>query len=182
MAIILSDIHTLDQHLSTYLNTPQVYCPDNCPHCSSCNLWLHGVYYRKAACENGDVGPIPIQRFICVPCKHTCSVLPEYIPPKRWFHWVLQEMALALLLMGTSLLGAWLALFDRQPRGPSLSTLHRWSAWLRRHYSLHRLHLCSQFPELGRSANFTEFWQVCLQKMSLSSAMNILHRAGVVIP
>lgn len=182
MPFILSGLLTLDQHLSTYLETPSAYRPQCCPHCGSAGLWCHGTYDRQAKCEKGDECPVPIQRFFCPPCRRTCSVLPEYIPPRRWYHWALQSVALSLLLMGKSVLGVWQILFDQTSQEPSLSTLRRWWSCLREGYALHRFHLCSVLPELGRAANFTDFWQTCLQKIPLSSAMNTLHRAGVRIP
>jgi hypothetical protein len=39
-----------------------------------------------------------------------------------------------------------------------------------------------RFPELGRSVDFTAFWQNCLQAMSLSQAMAWLDREGVIVP
>ncbi len=182
MSIILSAIATLDQHISVYFNTPSNYRPESCPHCGQAGLWCHGVYTRHAQCESEHGCPAQIPRFFCRPCKRTCSVLPEYIPPRRWYHWITQSIAFSLLLMGKSLLGVRDELFDRLPCGPSLSTLQRWWYWLRKSYSLHRFHLCNRLPELGRTANFTDFWKVCLQKMSLASAMNIIHRAGLPVP
>lgn len=182
MPNILSGMHNLDQHLSAYLDHPLDYKPDHCPYCFSHCLWAHGTYERKAACENGRRCPIPIPRFLCVLCGRTCSTLPEYIPPKRWYHWAVQQMALSLLLMGNSLLSVWSALFDRQPCGPCQSTLQRWWIGLKHHYSHHRFHLCSALPALGYTARFTDFWQACLQQVPLSSAMIKFHRAGLAIP
>jgi hypothetical protein len=39
-----------------------------------------------------------------------------------------------------------------------------------------------RFPELGRSVDFTDFWQNCLQTMLLSEAMAWLDREGVIVP
>ena len=182
MPLILSGILTLDQHLSAYIEAPSPYRPERCPHCGCAGLWCHGSYSRQAACENGHDIPVPIQRFFCPPCERTCSVLPEYIPPKRWYHWALQKMVLSLLLTGMSLLGVWQVLFDRTPWAPSLSTVQRWWHRLKQSYPQQRLHLCSLLPELGRTINVIDFWQTCLHKMPLSSAMNALHRAGICIP
>jgi hypothetical protein len=53
---------------------------------------------------------------------------------------------------------------------------------LKLQYPHHRLHLCSALPELGYSAQLTDFWQACLQKLPLSGAMLLLHRAGLTTP
>lgn len=182
MSAILSAIDTLDQHLSTYLHNPSAYKPAQCPGCSSHRLWSHGTYERKARCENGHRCPILIPRYICALCKHTCSTLPEFIPPRRWYHWAIQQMALSLLLLGHSVLSVWARLFDRAPCGPSPSTLQRWRQALKARYPRHRLALCSALPTLGYTSGFTDFWQACLQKLPLSSAMVIIHRSAIPIP
>lgn len=184
MAFILSGIHTLNQHLSTWLSNPQAYKPNHCPHCFSTHLWAHGCYERKAQCEiQANSGcSVPIPRFLCAICKRTCSTLPEFIPPRRWYYWLVQQLALSLLLIGGSLLSVWFSLFDRHPRGPSQSTLQRWFANLKHQHHEHHFCLCSVMPELGYTPNFTDFWQACLQKIPLSSAMVMVHRSGFPTP
>jgi len=86
MAHILAGIHTQDQHIKTWLNDIDAYRPAQCPHCGRSGLWSHVVYYRQAQCERPNGNPVPIPRFRCQYCSRTCSTLPEYIPPKRWYH------------------------------------------------------------------------------------------------
>lgn len=184
MPLILSEIHNLDQHISTFLNDPDRYRPSQCPHCGKSGLWLHGVYYRQAACEKGVGTSAPIQRFLCSGCEHTCSVLPETIPPRRWYHWFVQQVAFQLLMMGHSLLDVCkrMSILLPNPRTPDPSTLYRWRRQCREQFPEQHFHLCSQFPELGRCANYQAFWHACLDLMSLSRAMLHLHQAGLVIP
>ncbi len=184
MQLILSDIAHLDQHISTFINHPDRYRPSQCLHCGSSGLWAHGVYYRKAACEKGVGCCAPIQRFLCPDCEQTCSVLPEYIPPRRWYHWIVQQLAFRLLMMGQSLLKVCkhLAASLPNPLTPDISTLYRWRRQCRCQFTEHHFHLCSQYPELGRYACYQTFWQACLDKMPLSEAMLKLHRAGLSIP
>ena len=40
MPHILSGIHTLDQHLQTWLDDIDQYRPSQCPHCGRSGLWL----------------------------------------------------------------------------------------------------------------------------------------------
>jgi len=87
-------------------------------------------------------------------------------------------LAFLWLIAGVTLLKTWSSLFDRQPRGPSQATLQRWHQQFQNDYDQHRFHLCSQFPDLGRNAQFTDFWQACLRKMPLASAMAIVHRSS----
>jgi len=184
MQLILSDIHTLDQHLFTFLKQPDRYRPCQCPHCGKSGLWMHGVYYRQARCEKGVGGSAPIQRFLCPDCEQTCSVLPQYIPPRRWYHWAAQQLVLRLFIMGYSLLDIYrrMSISLPNPRTPSISTLYRWRRQCRCQFPMHQFQLCSHHPELGRYTGYHAFWNACLDKMSLSRAMLTLHQAGLTIP
>lgn len=184
MPLILSGIHSLDQHISTFLNDPNRYRPSQCPHCGKSRLWLHGVYYRRATCEKGVGTCAPIQRFLCAGCAQTCSVLPEYIPPRRWYHWFVQQIAFQLLMAGHSLLAVCrqLSTLLPNPQTPAPATLYRWRRRCREQFPEQQFHLRSQFPELGNCPDSTAFWRACLDKRSLSQAMFHLHQAGLVIP
>jgi len=185
MTHILAGIHTLDQHLQTWLSDIDQYRPAQCPHCTRSGLWSHGVYYRHARCEQGKGNPAPIPRFICQHCKRTCSTLPEYIPPRRWYHWFVQQLALQLSIMGRSLMQIWRALCDAalpDDAVPSMSTLQRWLQRQRQRFSRHRFHLLNVMPVLGYSADFAGFWHTCLNTLPLSAAMLILNRNLATIP
>ena len=187
MRLILSDINSLDQHISTCLDRPDQYRPAQCPYCGKAGLWCHGVYFRNAACEKGIGCAAPIPRFIC-PCEQcgrTCSVLPEYIPPRRWYHWVVQQLVITLLVMGLSLMAVCdqlSMLYQHLPDLPSISTVYRWSVALQNQYPQHRFHLCCRQPEFGRAPDYSEFWQLVISQMSLSKAMLQLNQAGEIIP
>lgn len=180
MSLILSGIHTLDQHLSTLLDEPSAYRPKCCQNCSKQGLWSHGFYTRKAACEQGSGNPAMIPRFLCPNCSQTCSVLPEYIPPKRWYHWATQQLALWLLLYGSTYNGVLEVLSscsDREGCEPSISTLHRWWSRFKGDYLKSRFTLCNHFPSLGVTNTLASFWLSCFDKMRLSSVMAVLFNA-----
>lgn len=179
MFLILSYVDNADQHDALLNANRKAYKPVHCPHCSACQLWCHGTYMRQSAveCKDAPRRAIAIPRFFCVTCEQTCSTLPEFIAPRRWYHWAVQQVVFLLLLSKETLLEVWSSLFDRQPRGPSQATIQRWHRQFRADYDLHRLHLCSQLPELGYTADFTDFWQACLQKIPLASAMSIVYRS-----
>lgn len=179
MPSILTGIQSLDQHYSTLIKNPSNYRPARCNGCGKSKLWSHGFYTRKAQCEEGHGNPALIPRFLCPHCLKTCSVLPEYIPPKRWYHWAIQEVALRLLLSGHTYNHVLEALCQRPIKRqnfiePSLSTLSRWWSRFKSDYLNCRLFLCSDFPTLGITNNLSEFWLSCFEKMRLSSAMALL--------
>ena len=177
MLSILAGILSLVQHISTSLKTPTYYAPVCCPHCGKAGVWGHGSYPRKAdRSEDGALNPILIRRFFCQFCLKTCSVLPECIPPRRWYLWEVQQVALLLFLTGKSVYAA------AKEAGPSQQTIKRWLDHFRKRFKYHRDVLCNQFVELGRAVGWASFWQATLRKISLSSAMRLCHVAGVTIP
>lgn len=179
MPSILTGIQSLDQHNFTLLKNPSNYRPACCKGCGKSKLWLHGFYTRKADCEKGDGNPALIPRFLCPHCQLTCSVLPEYIPPKRWYHWATQQLVLRLLLSGSTYNDVLEALCNlsvdsRDFSEPSMSTLHRWWSRFKSDYLNCRFSLCNDFPTLGITTNLSTFWLSCFEKMRLSSAMALL--------
>lgn len=185
MAHILAGIYTQDQHIQTWYDDVDQYRPSQCPHCGRSGLWLHGVYYRQAQCECPKGNPVPIPRFLCQHCRHTCSTLPEYIPPRRWYHWFVQQLALQLSLAGRSLMQTWQALCSSTSADgvvPSICTLQRWLRRYKQRLVLHRFHLLNSHPTLGYVSGFADFWQACLNTTPLSTAMMTLNRNLDVIP
>lgn len=179
MRPILADIATLMQHIIEFRSNPESYRPSNCCYCGYRKPRCHGHYTRKADRENStekSLNSIEIPRFYCPICKKTCSVLPECIPPRRWYLWHIQQACLLLSFSGMSL---------RQIAKrslPSRWTISRWLGRLKEQFELHALHLKSRFSEFGYSNSFERFWKNCLAKFSLSKAMLILNNLGVDIP
>ncbi len=179
MAVILAGITSLVQHVHHLKTQPEDYRPARCPHCGVGGLWHHGGYTRKAnrRCLRRETDePIVIPRFRCLPCRKTCSCLPEVIPPRRHYLWDIQQLALLLAVTGVSLnqVARWFR--------PSRHSLRRWWRRCQSCFSLQAFHLRSCFPTLGRSVGIRDFWLNCLSQMSLSQAMFQLHRCGVVVP
>jgi transposase-like protein len=176
---IVASIISLQQHLDILASNPIIYRPRVCPYCSFGQLWCHGCYERKAdrvGSASDSLNPIPIPRYLCPGCHQTCSRLPECIAPRRWYNWTIQQLVILTLLTDCSLrLCSQQCNLDRH-------TVRRWWHELQEHHHEFALFLRMRFPELGRSANFTTFWQNCLQAMSLSQAMAWLDREGVIVP
>ncbi len=174
---MVSAIVSLAQHLHAIRHTPQDYRPAACPHCGLGRLWRHGCYVRKADRRSPSVQslhPIPIPRYCCAGCGHTCSRLPGCLAPRRWYDWAMQQRALLAVLRGLSLrrCAAW--------TGLARQTVRRWQAWLAGRHEVFAFHLRSRFGELGRAGELAEFWQTCWRSVSLADAMTWLNRVMVV--
>ncbi|MBU0500389.1 MAG: hypothetical protein KJ558_12965 [Gammaproteobacteria bacterium] len=179
MARIVPYIVSLSQHLLTLEAQPARYRPDRCPCCGlGGRIWSHGVYYRKANRhrEPGVVSLIPIPRFFCGGCRRTCSRLPECLPPRRWYPWLVQQILLCCPLTGGFLNKA-AALI-----GVDRHTGRRWWNGLQDRTAVFALHLKERFADLGRQADFQDFWSGCLACLPLSGAMAILDQVGVLVP
>lgn len=180
MILIFPEITTLKQYLFQIENSnSNIFDNIRCAHCGSTKLWKHGFYYRKADRYNNpnqSLNPIPIQRFLCLSCKKTCSVLPECIPPKRWYLWEIQQIIFTLFLAGKTICAI------AKESIPSRYTISRWINHFQQQFELYKSILCQQFFELGRSKDFTDFWLNCFKNISLAQAMRIFNVAGVNIP
>lgn len=180
MRPIIPEITSLYQYLELFKENPLQFRPKFCPNCKAVVLMrYHGVYYRKPDRENpstSNVNPIPVARFFCSICRRTCSVLPECIPPRRWYLWSTQQTVLAKIVNGVS--------FNKTANEviPSRRTAARWWRCLNERYPEHYLHLCSRFPWLGYSDGIKKFWQSLFEKIKLSTAMFLLNNTGVFIP
>jgi hypothetical protein len=181
MRPIIRNIETLKQYRQ--ILDPKGTCffrPDQCPTCHKGDVICHGTYPRKA--DRLNTGPeflsqIPICRFMCTHCNHTCSTLPECIPPRRWHLWIVQSAAWILLILKKTIRHISSIL------PPGRSTLRRWNNRFIEMFDNHRFHLCSRFPDLGEhSASLELFWHACLKRMTLSEAMYWIHHAGGSIP
>jgi hypothetical protein len=179
MLRIVPAIASLSQHLETLQQTPEVYRPAACPHCGLGGLWCHGCYERKAdrpASGSDSLNPIPIPRFWCRGCRHTCSRLPECLAPRRWYGWAVQQVVLLGVLAGGSLHQA------AVQGGVDRHTVRRWWAWLQDRSATFGFGLRARFAELGRAVEVSGFWRGCWAVMPLSRAMAWLDQDGVAVP
>lgn len=177
MSRIVSSILFLQQHIDTLSRTPEIYRPVRCSHCGLKSPWRHGCYSRKADRDSHSLlNPVPIPRFFCSGCHLTCSRLPACIPPRRWYDWAIQQQILLLLLTGFSLYAV------SQLARPCRDTCRRWWRWLAGRSISFESALRSAFPELGRTADGSGLWRLCLNSMGLRYAMAWLDGHGVSVP
>ncbi len=176
MTIILPEIHSIEQHIQQLQSNPESYRPQKCPGCGNTGVWCHGHYHRhpdrhSKVCES--LNPVPVLRFICPRCRISCSVLPECIPPGRWYIWSIQQVMLMRLLSGRLCVGASL---------PHVRSIWRWWARLRERFKPHQFKFASLVLTLGQHDSAADFWCDCLSRWRLSSAMLFIQQSGEVIP
>ncbi len=166
------------QHISSLASDSDRYRPARCPRCGLACLWRHGSYLRKTDHVSQDnltpwvaekVARIIIPRFICADCGKTCSRLPEFLSPRRWHDWIRQAHVLLGLLEGLSVRCC------SRRHGVARSTVRRWRTWMYHQTCTFRFHLCSRYPELGRTVDSTAFWNSCLRDLTLSTVMVYLN-------
>lgn len=179
MCRMIRDLATLNQFLIALVSNPEMFRPSCCDSCGRSGLWFHGVYHRKNgrsldALDRRD--PIPIPRFLCPHCGVTCSRLPEFLSPRRWYPWCRQAEVLLLILAGIS---------DRQVSLQvkiSRQTIARWWRWLDESGTLFMFHLRSLFPSLGRLSEDAAFWRQTMRSPGFAHAMGAICRQGVSVP
>ena len=140
--------------------------PVCCPYCDKKRLWCHGHYKCKS-----ERNFVPIFRYLCFHCHRTCSTLPEYLTPQRWYKWQVQQ---AVLVLANSL-----ATIAKQ-FVLSRRTVGRWLKQFRVRWLFHKDVLCQRFTDLDTN-NFNDFWLACLQKISLAQAMYLFNLKGINI-
>ena len=175
MLSIVAGILLLTQHLTTLKENPNYYRSKFCPHCGRAGVLNHGHYDRKSD-RSGELNPISILRFFCPHCRKTHSVLPECIPPKRWYLWDIQQSVLFKIISGESMRTV------SRSEQPGLSTCKRWLKQFKDQFSKQRDALCAGVNKFARLVDFKGFWKNCLNQISLSQAMLLCNQAGVSIP
>jgi transposase-like protein len=167
MRNIIANIMSLRQYLNEIFFISEIKCQICC-----CNkLYKHGCYYRKAERQK-----IAIKRFKCTNCGHTCSILPECIPPRRWYLWEIQQAVLLMVLNGDSYRTI------AKKTHPVSSTIARWIKHLKKRTVVYMDHLKFLYPKLNRLTDFKRFWRRCLEFFPLSKIMLNLNNAGIIVP
>lgn len=179
MVGILPGIKSLIQYIHVLETNPAPLRLERCLSCGKAHPWLHGSYPRQADRENpskGSLNPVPIQRYYCPECDKTCSVLPECIPPRRWYLWLIQQAVFLLYLAGIRIFAIAKTVL------PSRQTIGRWIRRFKEQFYLHKDSLCNLFIDLGRSTGMSDFWLAAFKVTDLGEAMRFCHEAGVLIP
>ncbi len=179
MRLIVAEILSLMQYQDSLINEPERYYPEICIHCGMAGVWCHGHYDRKADREGikeESLNPVSILRFFCHHCGKTQSVLPECIPPRRWYLWEMQQVVFLMLLAGKSVYAV------AKEMLPSRQTIKRWLTRFSECFHLHKDALCHHYNTLGYNTTLEDFWRACFKILSLAGAMRMCHVSGVAIP
>ncbi len=106
---------------------PDRYRPDHCPQCGAKHpLTGHG-FYRRTLVDVSFDGVIPVRRYLCLFCKRTVSLLPDFVLP--WLRFSISVIALFLvarLLNGLTLVAA------AQAAAQTVMPYQRGQFWIRR--------------------------------------------------
>jgi Domain of unknown function (DUF6431) len=139
------------QEYSAAISDADRYRPDHCPQCQAKQpLTGHGFYCRTLV-DLGFDGVIRVRRYLCLLCKRTVSLLPEFALP--WLRFSLTVISLFLvahLLRGLTLAAAALAAAQRA------MPYQRGQFWIRR-FRRQAEHLCAALAELAAPPTATSF-------------------------
>jgi hypothetical protein len=141
---------TIQEYLQE-LSDPSRYRPDHCPLCHGPDpLRAHGFYCRSLVDVNYD-GAIPVRRYLCLLCKRTVSLLPEFaLPYLRFSIQVIGLFLVSRLLDRRTLRAAAAAAF--QPNMP----YQRGQFWVRR-FQQQTAALCVALVSLTTVVPATDF-------------------------
>jgi hypothetical protein len=103
-------------------------------------------------------------------------IIPECIPPRRWYLWQKQQKVILLFLSGMAIRSI------AKKATPGRSTINRWISWIQDRYRKHKDVICNHFPNFGLNNNYEDFWKACFKEMTLSKAMYLCYASGISIP
>jgi hypothetical protein len=151
------------QQYEQELSDPDRYRPDHCPLCQTQDpLRAHGFYCRTLVDVPYD-GCIRVRRYLCLLCKRTVSLLPEFaLPYLRFSVQVIGLFLLSRLLYRRTLREA--ANAASQPNMP----YQRGQFWIRRFHRQAEA-LCTALASLTRVVSARDF---------LSRALEMLEAVG----
>ena len=158
----MQSLHPFRGSIQEYLqelSDPNRYRPNHCPLCHGLHpLRAHGSYCRTLVDVNYD-GTIPVRRYLCLLCKRTVSLLPEFILPYlRFSTRVIALFLVSRLLHARNLRAAAGAAF--QPNMP----YQRGQFWVRR-FKQQAKALCAALASLTPVMPASDFLTRALQML-----------------
>jgi hypothetical protein len=158
---------------------PENFKPDCCDKCGCQNIWIHSFYIRCVVRKDHKrliPDPIKVLRFQCAKCLHTMSTLPEFICPRRWYLWCMQEAAISRSLNdeATQSIANDLHL--------SRDTVYRWVGWIFIKHDEYHKELSAIKMGIGMGAPPNKFWLSLFRLGALSRVMFQLHKLNITVP
>ena len=158
----MQSLHPFRGSIQEYLqelSDPNRDRPNHCPLCHELHpLRAHGFYYRTLV-DVSYQGTIPVRRYLCLLCKRTVSLLPEFVLP--YLRFSIRVIALFLvsrLLQRRTLAAAAGAAF--QPNMP----YQRGQFWVRR-FKQQAKALCAALVSLTAVMSASDFLTRALQML-----------------
>ena len=157
----MQSLHPFHGSIQEYLqeiSDPNRYRPDHCPLCHAPDpLRAHGFYCRTLVDVRYD-GSIRGRRYLCLLCRRTVSLLPEFVLP--YLRFAIRVIALFLVarLLDRRTLRAAVAAFE--PGMP----YQRGQFWVRR-FRERAMHLCAALPGVTAVVPATDFVVRALQML-----------------
>src|SRR6266702_1996278 len=106
---------------------PDRYRPDHCPQCEiKQSLTGHG-FYRRTLVDAAFDGVIRVRRYLCLSCKRTVSLLPDFVLP-----WLRFSISVIALFLAARLLNGFTLVAAAQAAAPTVMTYQRGQFWIRR--------------------------------------------------
>ncbi len=109
------------------ITDPDLYRPDHCPLCQARHSLIAWGFYSRSLVDLEFDDSIRIRRYLCISCRRTVSLLPEFaLPYLRFSIAIISVFLVARLLEGRTLKAA--AVAASQPDMP----YQRGQFWIRR--------------------------------------------------
>jgi hypothetical protein len=106
---------------------PDRYRPNHCPQCEIKQpLTGHG-FYRRTLVDAAFDGVIRVRRYLCLFCKRTVSLLPEFVLP-----WLRFGISVIALFLAARLLNGFTLVAAAQAAAPTVMPYQRGQFWIRR--------------------------------------------------
>jgi hypothetical protein len=146
----------------TQLNDPDRYRPHQCPQCQAKQpLTAHG-FYTRTLLDSAFDGWLRVRRYLCVVCRRTVSLLPEFALP----YLRSSITAIALFLMARLFFGKTL-----KESLPPAAPYQRGQSWVRR-FRAHAESLSAALSALTAPVPAPNF---------VARALTMLHTAGWIL-
>jgi hypothetical protein len=84
------------QQYSEAISDPDRYRPDHCPQCQAQQPLTGHSFYCRTLVDRGFDGVIRVRRYLCLLCKRTVSLLPEFA--LQWLRFSITVISLFLAL------------------------------------------------------------------------------------